>query len=181
MKRHIFILLSASIITFLVAISAYGQADVATATLTGTVTDQAGAVVPGAKVTISQPDRGFQKTVVSDAGGAYQIPLLPPGIYQVETEAQGFSKTLTTNLELTVGQTQVYNISLRVGAVNNVVEVTADAPLIQLEQTQQADTINPAQVENLPNIDRNFTQAVYTLPGVSNAVTPRSSGQTPGF
>lgn len=181
MKRHIFILLSASIIPLLVAISAYGQADVATATLTGTVTDPSGAVVPGAKITISQPDRGFQKTVVSDNAGAYQIPLLPPGVYQLETEAQGFSKTVATRLELTIGQTLVYNISLRVGAVNSVVEVTADAPLIQLEQTQQADTINPAQVENLPNIDRNFTQAVYTLPGVSNANTPRSSGQTPGF
>lgn len=181
MKRHIFSILSASLISLVLVASAYAQADVATATLSGTVTDPSGAVVPGAKVTVSQAERGFKKTVVADVNGAYQIPLLPPGTYELEAEAEGFSKTVATNLELLVGQTLVYNIPLRLGKVSNVVEVTADAPLIQKEQTQQADVINPAQVESLPNIDRNFTQAVYTLPGVADANTPRSSGQTPGF
>src|SRR5215831_12522103 len=157
----------------------HGQVDVSTATLKGTVFDPNGAVVSGAIVTITNTEKGISKTARSGADGTYQIPLLPPGSYQLQVEATGFIKELVRNLEMTLGQTTVYDMNLRVGAVTSVVEVTAEAPLIQVEQTQQANTINQNQVENLPNINRSMTAAVFTLPGVSDSEATRT--QQPGF
>jgi hypothetical protein len=157
----------------------HGQVDVSTATLKGTVLDPNGAVVAGASVTVANADRGINKTVKSGTDGAYQVPLLPPGLYVLQVEATGFIKEVVKDLELTIGQTLVYDVNLRVGAVTSVVEVTAEAPLIQVEQTQQANTINQAQVDNLPNINRTMTAAVFTLPGVSDSEATRS--QQPGF
>src|SRR5215471_21474340 len=157
----------------------HGQVDVSTATLKGTVFDPNGAVVSGAIVTVANTEKGISKTARSGADGTYQIPLLPPGSYQLQVEATGFIKELVRNLEMTLGQTTVYDMNLRVGAVTSVVEVTSEAPLIQVEQTQQANTINSTQVENLPNINRTMTAAVFTLPGVSDAEATRT--QQPGF
>jgi hypothetical protein len=159
--------------------SAFGQVDVSTATLRGTVLDPNGAVVAGATITITNPDKGISKTTKSGPDGAYQIPLLPPGSYDLQVDAVGFSREVVRNLQLTVGQIVVFDVSLRVGAVSTVVEVTAEAPLIQVEQTQQANTINALQVENLPNINRSMTAPVFTLPGVSDSEATRS--QQPGF
>src|SRR5215471_7033562 len=157
----------------------HGQVDVSTATLKGTVFDPNGAVVSGAMVTVTNTEKGISKTARSGADGTYQIPLLPPGSYQLQVEATGFIKELVRDLQMTLGQTTVYDVNLRVGAVTSVVEVTAEAPLIQVEQTQQANTINQNQVENLPNINRTMTAAVFTLPGVSDSEATRS--QQPGF
>jgi hypothetical protein len=82
-------------------------------------------------------------------------------------------------LQLSVGQVVVSDVRLKVGAVTDVVEIEAAPPLIETERTQQANLINERQVDDLPNITRSITQAVYTLPGVSDANAPRS--QQPGF
>jgi hypothetical protein len=156
-----------------------GQVDVATATLKGTVSDPNGAVIPGATMTATNIEKGTTRTAKTSADGTYRIPLLQPGSYQVEAEMAGFDKLVATNIQLTVGQSLEYNVTLRIGAITNVVDVTTEAPLIQAEQTQQANTINKVQVENLPNISRNFTQNVFTLPGVSSSDATRS--QQPGF
>lgn len=161
------------------ATPAFGQVDVATATLKGTVTDQNGAAVVGATVTAISQERGLKKSVNTGADGSYQITLLQPGAYEVQVEAQGFGKAVAKDVQLTVGQSLVYDVGLRVGTLTSIVDITSDAPLIQVEQTQQANTINRLQVENLPNINRSMTAAVFTLPGVSNSEATRS--QQPGF
>jgi hypothetical protein len=95
-------------------------------------------------------------------------------------EAKGFAKEVAKGVELTVGQSQTYDAHMKVGTAGETVEVSADSvPVIQTDQTQQANTINQLQVTELPNIAHNITEAVYTLPGVSNADAPRA--QTPGF
>jgi hypothetical protein len=156
-----------------------GQVDVATATLKGAVIDPNGAVISGVTITVTSIDKGTRKSAKTSADGTYQIPFLQPGAYQVQVEATGFDKVVAQNVQLTVGQSLVYDVTLRVGAITNVVDVTADAPLIQIEQTQQAGTINQKQVENLPNINRSMTAAIFTLPGVSDSEATRS--QQPGF
>ncbi|HKD14841.1 MAG TPA: carboxypeptidase regulatory-like domain-containing protein [Candidatus Angelobacter sp.] len=165
---------------FLLAVAAHAQVDYSTATLRGTVTDPQGAVVPGATVTVTNPATGITRTTKSVADGSYQVPALPPASYLVTFEAQGFSKTVVKNLELTVGQTQTYDAHLKVGTLSETIEVSPDSiPLIQTEQSQQANTIDNRQVEDLPNIGRSFTYDVYTVPGVTNSEAPRS--QNPGF
>lgn len=169
----------ALLLLFTWTLQAYAQVDVSTGTLKGTVTDPNGAVVAGATVTATSVARGITKTAKTNQDGAYQIPLLDPGTYQIKVEATGFDKEVIDGINLTVGQLLVYDIHLRVGTVTHEVIVTADAPLIEVQQTQQANTISEIQVENLPNISRNFTQNVFTLPGVSSASATRT--QQPGF
>lgn len=165
---------------FLAAVLACAQVDYSTATLRGTVVDPQGAVIPGATVTVSNPASGFSKSTKTGSDGSYQIAGLPPAKYQISFEAQGFSKTVIKNIELTVGQILPYDAHMKVGTLSETIEVSPDnVPLIQVEQTQQANTINTLQVEELPNINRAFTYDVYTLPGVSNSDAPRT--QNPGF
>jgi hypothetical protein len=173
-------LLSALFVVWMAFVSANAQVDSSTATLKGSVVDPQGAVVAGATVTVTNTATGISKSVKTQEDGAYQITALPPGTYQVTFEAQGFSREVAKGLQLTVGQHLVYDGHMKVGLATETVEVSADnAPVIQVEQTQQANTINFLQVAELPNIARNITQAVYTLPGVSNSEATRS--QTPGF
>ncbi len=161
------------------SVLAYGQVDYATATLKGTVMDPQGAVISGATVSATNSKTGISRSAQTESQGRYQIPALPPGAYQISFEKQGFAKEVVKNIELTVGQSAVYDVHLKPG-VSETIEVTGEnVELIQTEQTQQANTINDRQVEYLPNIDRNFTQNVYTVPGVGNSEAPRS--QTPGF
>ncbi len=158
----------------------FSQVDYSTATLRGTVMDQAGAVVAGATITATNSSTGISKVVKTGSDGAYRLSALQPGHYQVTTVATGFSKEVFKGLELTVGQSASYDVHLKVGVANEVVEVTGeDVPLIQADQSQQANTINSLQVQELPNLNRNFTNDVYTLPGVSNSDSTRA--QNPGF
>ena len=156
------------------------QVDYSTATLRGTVMDQAGAVIAGATITATNTSTGISKVVKTGSDGAFRLSALPPGHYQVTTVATGFSKEVFKGLELTVGQSATYDVHLKVGVASEVVEVTGEnVPLIQTEQSQQANTINSLQVQELPNLNRTFTNDVYTLPGVSNSDSTRA--QTPGF
>jgi hypothetical protein len=167
-------------VILLLAVPAIAQVDYSTATLKGTVTDPTGAVISGATVTVTNPATGITKSTKSAADGSYQVPALPPGNYQVTIEASGFSREVVKNLELTVGQSAAFDVHLKVGTFSDVVEVSGETqPLIQTEQTQQANLIDQRQVDDLPNLGRNITQQVYTLPGVANSEAPRS--QTPGF
>jgi hypothetical protein len=157
----------------------FAQVDYSTATLRGTVLDPQDKVIAGATVTVTNSGTGVSKTAKTGTDGAYQFSALPPGTYKVQVEAQGFEKTVTTNLELSVGQLVINDVHLKVGAMSDVVEVEATPALIATEQTQQANTINENQLEMLPNLTHSITEAVYTVPGVTNADAPRS--QTPGF
>lgn len=180
MKRvNQFCFLCGLVAVLLIGLSAFAQVDYSTATLKGTVVDPNGAVIAGATVTATNA-AGTAKTTKTGGDGSYRLAALPPGTYQITVEAQGFAKEVAKSVELTVGQNQVYDAHMKVGGASEVVEVSSDnVPLIQTEQTQQANTINARQVEELPNIAHNITQAVYTLPGVANADSPRS--QNPGF
>jgi len=168
-NHHVFLGLML-LVAVIGCLSAFAQVDYATATLKGTVFDPQGAVISGATITATNPGTAVAKTTKSGGDGSYQILALPPGTYQVAIEAQGFSKEVVKGVVLSVGQSAVFDVHLKVGMTSEVIEVSGDtAALIQVEQTQQANTINSIQVEDLPNINRSFTQDVYTLPGVSSS------------
>ncbi|HEY3626993.1 MAG TPA: TonB-dependent receptor, partial [Terracidiphilus sp.] len=101
-----------------------------------------------------------------------------PGTYRVEAQAPRFAKSVANGVILSVGQLAVYDIRLTISSEATAVEVDVHEPMVQLDQTQQANIINEVQVENLPNVNRNFVQSIYTLPGVSNSYAPTE--QNPG-
>jgi hypothetical protein len=149
-------------------------------TLNGTVLDPSGLVVPGAVIAVTNPATGITRTVKSSDEGIYKLAELPPGIYKVSVEANGFSKAVVEGLALTVGQTVTYDVPLVIGTMNQVLVVTYRPPLIDFEQTQQANTVNQMQVDNLPNIGRRFTDLVFTVPGIGNASAPTVQDPTIG-
>ena len=178
MHRRGLVLLTFLFIAIILVPRSYSQADYATATLKGAVYDPQQLLVTGATVTVKNPSTGFSKALTTGADGEYRFPSLIPGTYQVQVEAQGFARMATT-VSLTVGQIGNYDFHLRLGTANSVVEVSGEAALVNVEQTQQANTINERLVSELPNVTRTFTDSVFTLPGVAKSEAPRA--QNPGF
>src|SRR6185295_6568563 len=176
MRRRIFSMLLTSMFVLAGVIPAFSQSDVSSATIKGIVTDQTKAVVVGAVVTAKSTERGNIRTDKTGSDGSYTLPALQPGIYEVRIEAQGFEAAVIPKVEVTVGATAVYDIELQPGGVKAQVEITTEAPVIEPERTQQSNTINKLQIENLPNSGRDFTSYVYTVPGVGNSEAPRAQG-----
>jgi hypothetical protein len=183
MKSKILDLGLAIMFVIAVAITAFSQTDVSTATIKGAVTDQNKGVVVGATVTAKSTERGNTRTAKTESDGSYVIPALPPGVYEVRIEAQGFEAAVIPSAQVTVGATAVFDVELHPAGVKAEVQVTTDAPVIEVERTQQANTIDRRLVENLPNSGRTFQNYVYTLPGVSNSNAPRAqlAGRVTGF
>ncbi len=179
MKHQLLRILFTLSVFLTITISAFGQADVSSAAVKGTVTDPTGAAVVGAVVSVKDLDQGAIRTATTDSNGEFQVRLVRPGNHQITVEARGFSQYLIKEVQLTVGQTATYEIKLEVAGVKTEVVVTASSPLIEVERTQQSNTIEQRQVESLPNINRNMTAAVYTLPAVTNSEATRT--QQPGF
>jgi len=150
----------------------FAQAGYDTSALKGTVYDPSNSAVANATITVTSQSTGISKSTGSDSDGSYDFPALPPGSYRIMIEAPGFRQTINNNLILTVGATAIYDVHLSVGELHQVVEVTDQPPLIDTQQTQQANTVDTRQVENLPNTNLNFTQAIYTLPGVVSSAAP---------
>ncbi|MGH9841013.1 MAG: TonB-dependent receptor, partial [Blastocatellia bacterium] len=157
---------------------AFAQADVSSSTVKGVVRDQQGAAVPNAVVTAKSLDQGTARSDATNSDGEFTILTLRPGPYEITVQAQGFAQYLIKDVQLTVGQTASYDIALEVAKVTNEVTVTSSAPLIEVERTQQSNTIESRQIESLPNIGRDFTSYVFTLPGVSSSNAPRIQGGT---
>jgi hypothetical protein len=150
-----------------------GQVSYSTGSLRGTVLDPQGASVPAARVIVINPATGVAASETTGSDGSYQFLALNPGTYEVQVLATGFEKSIAKGVVITVGQIVIYDAHLQVGATSVVVEVTYNsAPLIEVEQTQQANTVNERQVTNLPNVSRSFIASIYTLPGVSNSNAP---------
>jgi Carboxypeptidase regulatory-like domain len=163
------------VLLFIATIASFpagAQVDYASATLRGTIFDPQGAVVSAATVTVTNPLTGISQSQMADATGTYQIQALTPGTYDLVVEAKSFSRAVAKNVVLTVGQILTYDIHMTVGPFSETVEV-ADRPLlIETERTQQANTVDNLQVVNLPNVSRNFAQAIYTVPGVVDSQAP---------
>ncbi len=154
-------------------LTALAQADVSSATVKGAVTDPQGAAVPNATVTVKDLDQGAVRTATTDSSGEFQVRLVRPGLHDITVEASGFAQYLLKDIQLTVGQIATFEIKLQVAGVRTEMVVTTSAPLIEVERTQQANTIGKLEVENLPNVGRGFTSYVFTLPGVASSDAPR--------
>src|SRR5688500_16950352 len=102
-----------------------------TATLTGTVTDETGAVLPGVTVTVRNTGTGFSKDVVTTTEGVYTAPLLPTGRYEATFALGGFQPSTATNLQLHVNDRVRLDMTLRTAGVTETVEVNASAQMIQ--------------------------------------------------
>jgi carboxypeptidase family protein/TonB-dependent receptor-like protein len=150
--------------------SAFAQS---TATLQGTITDPSGAVVSGAKVTVRNQATGSERIVQTDSNGNYQVASLPPGIYRVEAQGQGFGSQTVNDLALEVSRIVVQNFQLKVGDMSQRVEVTADSQTVETSTITVGQVINQKTVQEIPLNGRHFVDLGLLIPG---SVTPPQSG-----
>src|SRR5438067_641199 len=146
------------------AAALFGQSS--TGTIVGTIRDSSGGVLPGVSVTIRNEGTNVSRDVITGVSGDYSAPLLPPGSYEASAELAGFGKKVARNIELQVNQTVRMDFTLGVAALQEDVQVTAAAPLIQTDTSSIGQVIGQTQVENLPLNERNFVNFAYLAPGV---------------
>src|SRR2546426_9378319 len=144
-----------------------------TATLQGSVTDQKGAVVPNATVTMRNQATSIERSTQTDNDGNYSIASLPVGTYAIEVQAQGFKRELVQNFVVEVGRTIQRNFQLEVGTVSENISVTAEAPVIENATTSVGTVINQRTVQEIPLNGRHFVDLGMLLPG---SVTPPQNG-----
>ena len=164
MKKILFNVLT--ITAFMVIFSVGSNAQTFKATVVGQVVDAAGASVPNATVTITQPATNQTQTVTTDGEGNFTISQLDPGSYTVRVEAANFKVLEQTNLVLETNQTTRVNLALAAGNVSETVTIEAEAPAINTETSSKGEVIVERQVQDLPLNGRNFTDLALLTPGV---------------
>jgi len=148
------------------ALPALSQARSSSADLTGTVSDPSRLPLRGVSVTTTNLATGLARGAMTDASGVYRIPLLPPGVYEVKIELNGFSTQIKKYVTLTVGQILTLNFEMAIGDSKEAVVIDTDEPLIETERTHQSSTITQRPINELPINGRNFLDFARLTPGV---------------
>ena len=136
--------------------------------IVGTVTDNSGAVIPGAKVTVTATTTGIAKTAVSSANGDYTVNYLSPGTYDLSVTANGFTTTQQKGIELQLSQQARVNLHLSVGSVTEQIEVQEAPPLLQTQTSSLGTVIGQQETENLPLNGRRFNDLAILVPGTTS-------------
>ena len=147
--------------------------------IVGTVTDPSGAVIAGAQVTIANAERGFTRSVTSNADGEYSVVRMPIGNYTISAEKAGFEKLLQTGITLDAGQTLRVKLQLKVGSLSQEIVVTTDPVRVETETGAVSHVVNSTQVAELNLESRNFATLATLVPGAAPAGTgfdPTSTG-----
>ena len=152
-------------LTFSFALIAFSQVE--RASIVGTVRDPSGAVVPGVAVRVINEGTNTVSTLTTDAGGEYLASNLTPGNYTIEAGKSGFTRRIYRNFGVQVAQVARLDITLDVGAVEQTVEVTTQAPLLQTENASVGQVISEKPISELPLNGRNFAQLAVLAPGVT--------------
>src|SRR4029079_17723337 len=137
--------------------------------VSGTVTDQAGAAVPGATVTLINPEIGFTRTITVGDDGKYSFQGIPPATYRLEATAQNFKKLVNSNVRALVDTPIEVNLALQPGDVSAVVDITADSieSVINTQDASLGNNFEPKQITQLPTDLRRVADLLNLQPGVT--------------
>ena len=146
-------------------------------TLLGTITDSTGGAIPAAQVVISETNTGISRTARTGASGNYVFADLPPGIYSISVELTGFKKAVRGGVELLVNSSMRADLTLTPGNVTEVINVTAEVPMLQTDRSDVGVKVEETQLANLPVATpggRNFQAMLNFVPGTTRAFRPHS-------
>ncbi|MFP5228020.1 MAG: carboxypeptidase regulatory-like domain-containing protein [Acidobacteriota bacterium] len=174
LHRKTILSLGLSLILFGLSSTAFGQAG--RGAINGAITDQSGAVVPGAAVTLLSQATGVTQHTVSDAAGLYSFVSLNPGLYKITIAQSGFTTLVRDNVRVTVDQTTVADLALQVGSVSQVVTVNAAVDLVEPSNSTVGQLISAETIDRVPSLNRDVYDLTQLSPGVTPANgTPNSS------
>jgi hypothetical protein len=154
----------------------FGQAYLGT--VTGVLTDSSGGVLQGAKVTLTDQNKGYVFNATSDNTGRYLFTAVPPGLYSVSGEMTGFQTTKVTNIKLNVTENVTANLTLRIAGAMQTVDVSAQTQALSTEDAVTGQVINRRFINNLPLVDRYVLDFVNLAPGVTGMSDSNSVSDT---
>jgi hypothetical protein len=147
------------------------QAQVAGGTITGTLVDSSGRVIPNASVSITNAATGINRTVTTNEDGLFIAPNLLPASYQLTFTAPGFKSERSSGIDLTVGATVTLNLTMQVGGTKEMVQVESEAPAVQLATSDISAVVDATTVRELPLNGRSWTDLATLQPGVNRIQT----------
>ncbi len=155
-------------------------AQTVTGSLVGHVEDVNGGAIPGARVVITDVDRGTSRDTVTNEEGNFSISSVDPGIYRVEIEQANFKKSIRERVEVAINTTVRADVQLEAGGVTESVEISGEAAQLKTDRADVSQQITREQVEELPlSVDRNYQSILDITPGVTEAQTVGSSFGNP--
>jgi Carboxypeptidase regulatory-like domain len=152
------------------------HAQVTTGSISGTVKDSSGGVLPGATVTVTNVGTNFTRTEVSNERGDYSLLFLPVGTYRVEAELSGFRRYVQTGVVIELSRAARVDPMLAVGGTEENVEVRADAPLVDTAHVALGRTVNQTEILNLPIVDRDVYALLDLTAGIDSSTTSNAFG-----
>ena len=174
MKLRVSVLLSFVTLLTLISAPAFAQGG-ATSSISGTVIDSAGGVIPGATVTVKNTATNTVFTTVTTTSGAFSVPSLAAGTYSVSVALTGFKTAVHNDIALSPGAPATVKVSLEIGSLTETVEVKGGAEIVNTQTATISSTLNVDQVNKLPMATRNALNAVTFLPGVNTTGANRDS------
>jgi carboxypeptidase family protein/TonB-dependent receptor-like protein len=164
------------------SLSPGAHAQLYTGSVAGLVTDPSGAIVPSAKITLTDQNKGYSFTATTDpTTGRYVLRSIPPGTYKIAVEVQNFQGQIREGITLDVSQNITVDFSMKVGTATEVVEVKGTAKQLQTEDAVTGQVVNRRFVNDLPLVDRNFTNLAYLAPGISETDAPNTKNAQGGI
>jgi len=158
-------IITAGLFLSLACVQLFSQAN--TGRIAGTVVDKSGASIAGAAVTITDVERGTPRTVNTDQAGAYNVPSLLPGTYRIRVEYTGFQPVERPNVALEVGRELRADFTLEPGEQTRTITVTAEAPMVNADNSVLGGTLQPGTIQDLPLNGHNFMNLLQLRPGVT--------------
>ena len=171
--RFLFLALAVPVMFVLTSVSLHAQVD--TGSIQGTIKDQSGAVIPNAKVTLTNEGTNLTLTVTSAGDGSYIFVPVKIGVYAVSAEAPGFAKAVQPHITLNIQQQRVVDLTLKPGVVTQTIEVTAAPLALQTQNASVGQVVSSRAVNDLPLNGRNFTFLAQLAAGV-NTPEPDTRG-----
>ena len=147
--------------------------------LSGTVADASGAVLPGATVTITSLERKTVDTVVTNESGNFVRERLLPGVYEVKAELSGFKTAVVPQVRVAVDTQTPVSFTLELGELAETIEVTGGSPLLKVDRADVATRFEQRQLTDLPVLDRNFTKFILLTPGTQQLQWQHAASENP--
>jgi hypothetical protein len=145
-----------------------GSAQFSQGILTGTISDQSGAIIPGAQVKMVNKQTAFQYTATANVEGLYRVPYVNPGIYEVTFESQGFKRLVRSNIQIRSLETLRLDVSLEVGSVVESIEVGARATMLETETSSTGHLVTGEELVKLPTPQMKVESMLWYVPNVTS-------------
>jgi hypothetical protein len=155
-------------IALMTALTGTAFAQITAATISGTIKDETGGILPGVSVEVKNLDTGLTRTVHTDGNGYFTIPGLPPGRYEARASLQGFATAVESNIRLAVAQQAALNVTMKLSAAAETISVVGTAALVDTQSAALSAVVTEETIEQLPLNGRNYIDLALLQPGVAS-------------